>query len=84
MGRLLFFGALALLVYWVIKSWQRKQDEPEPVERTKKESIKNKKEESVLQCRHCGAYSPLDLGVMLEGRFYCNLDHARASGEKVN
>ncbi|MDX1668649.1 MAG: PP0621 family protein [Limnobacter sp.] len=83
MGRILFFVALGLLGWWLFKSWQRKQEEPDEVEHSKRTGLKDHSEQSVLPCKHCGAYSPLDVGVMLEGRFYCNLEHARANGEKV-
>lgn len=83
MGRILFFILLAGLVYWFFKSWQRKQDQPDPVEDRKQSSLGKKEKESIMPCKHCGAYSPMDSGVMLEGRFYCNLEHARAEGEKV-
>ena len=39
--------------------------------------------EAIYPCKHCGAYSPLSSGVMVEGRFYCGLAHAKAEGEKV-
>lgn len=84
MGRILFFVALALLGYWLFRSWQRKQGQPDEVGQTKRTGLKQKPEQTVLPCQHCGAYSPLDVGVMLEGRFYCNLEHAKENGEKVN
>jgi hypothetical protein len=36
-----------------------------------------------MPCQHCGAYSPMSEGVMMQGRFYCGMEHAKAAGEKV-
>ena len=84
MGRILFFAALGLLGYWLFRNWQRKSDdEPQIGNKTDRE-ISQKEGQTVLPCRYCGAYSPQDVGVMLEGRFYCNVEHAKANGEKVD
>lgn len=84
MGRLLFFLAVAVLVYLVYKSWQRKQlpnkngDNPRAGNKLNQDP-----REAICPCLHCGAYSPLSDGVMVQGRFYCNVAHAKQEGEKV-
>ncbi|HEX4842150.1 MAG TPA: PP0621 family protein [Limnobacter sp.] len=85
MGRILFFVGLAIVVWVVWKAWQRKQLDNQPgVKAQQKGNLGRKQQEEILPCRHCGAYSPLSEGVMMQGRFYCGLEHAKAEGEKVH
>ncbi|WP_306480720.1 PP0621 family protein [Limnobacter sp.] len=85
MGRILFFLGLALLAWILFKSWQRKQLGEKPgVDVKQKGNLGRKTQEEILPCQHCGAYSPMSEGVMMQGRFYCGLEHAKAAGEKVH
>lgn len=87
MGRILFFIGLAIVAYFLFKSWQRKQldQEGQPAVKAKqKGNLGRKTQEEILPCQHCGAYSPMSEGVMMQGRFYCGMEHAKAAGEKVH
>jgi hypothetical protein len=84
MGRLLFFLGLVVFVWFFFKSWQRKQlDKKTDSNTQQKGSFSRKTEEEIRPCLYCGAYSPLSEGLMMQGRFYCGLEHAKAAGEKV-
>ena len=80
MGRILFFVLLGLMAVVIYKTLKRRQVSKDngggqlPREDT---------DATILPCSHCGAYTPVKTGVMLEGRFYCGRDHARAAGEKI-
>lgn len=86
MGRILFFLALAVVAWVIFKSWKRKQlDANKPgVGTQQKDNIGRKVQEEILPCKHCGAYSPMSEGVVMQGRFYCGMEHARLAGEKVH
>ena len=83
MGRILFFLALGFLAVLLFKSWQRKQQGPRTPKRPEAGRPLDHSQQSILPCAHCNAYSPLAEGVMMQGRFYCGLEHAKAAGEKV-
>lgn len=85
MGRILFFLVLAAVAWIAYKSWARKRDgnQPPRVPKGAPGSLNSNEKEAIYPCKHCGAYSPLSSGVMVEGRFYCGLAHAKAEGEKV-
>lgn len=82
MGRILFFLILAGVAYIVFKSWQRKQVSGAGGS-SSREKVSHNPREVIYPCNHCGAYSPLSEGVMLQGRFYCSADHAKLAGEKI-
>ncbi|MCR2746119.1 PP0621 family protein [Limnobacter parvus] len=85
MGRILFFLGLALVAWMIFKSWQRKQLDEKPSDKPKqKSSLGRKSQEEIMPCQHCGAYSPMSEGVLMQGRFYCGMEHAKAAGEKVH
>ena len=85
MGRILFFLGLAFVAWILFKSWQRRRLDEKPSLDTKKNgNIDRKTKEEILPCQHCGAYSPMSEGVMMQGRFYCGMEHAKAAGEKVH
>lgn len=83
MGRLLLFLVLVLVAIWLYKSWQRKQSQNEQQDYDAKSGVKKGLKGNNMQpCLYCGTYSAVDVGVMIEGRFYCNLEHARLKGEE--
>ena len=85
MGRILFFIGLALVALILFKNWQRKQLGEKPGAKPKQTgNLGRKTQEEILPCQHCGAYSPVTEGVMMQGRFYCGIEHAKAAGEKVH
>jgi cbb3-type cytochrome oxidase subunit 3 len=80
MARILFFLVLAALAWIVYKSWKRKQLDQSP----ESKPLPGKQQQvAIMSCKHCGAFSPLTEGIMIEGRYYCNKDHALAEGEKL-
>ncbi len=81
MGRILFFIVLGLVVYVFFKSWQRKQLGDSPSKGGALPRVPQ--EQTIYQCRQCGSYAPLNEGVMIEGRFYCQAEHARQAGESL-
>lgn len=84
MGRVLFFVVLGLVAWVFYKAWVRRSQPGPKVGKTQDQpGLSRKTEEEILACQHCGAYTPLSEGVMLQGRFYCGLEHAKASGERV-
>lgn len=85
MGRILFFLLLAAVALVVYKSWSRKSagQGTTRVPKGGKGQLNQSEQESIYPCKHCGSYSPLSQGVMIEGRFYCGVAHAKAEGEKV-
>lgn len=82
MGRILFFLILAAVAYIFFKSWQRKQISGASGSSPREKVLHNPRE-VMYPCKHCGAYSPLSEGVMLQGRFYCGIEHAKLAGEKM-
>ncbi|HEY1057908.1 MAG TPA: PP0621 family protein [Limnobacter sp.] len=85
MGRILFLVVLALLGWVFFKSWQRKQLGDKPTGNPQqKQGLGRNPVDNILPCKHCGAYSPMHEGVMMQGRFYCSFDHAKAAGEKIH
>lgn len=81
MGRILFFVLLALLAVVVYKTLKRRSIDRESGQAG--QLPRDNRPADIRPCRHCGAYTPVEAGVMLEGRFYCSRDHAQASGEKI-
>jgi hypothetical protein len=73
MSRILFFLIVGCVAYSWFKSWQKKQLMGD----------NSRASQSLKPCLHCGAYSPLSDGVMIQGRFYCGLAHAKQEGENV-
>lgn len=85
MGRILFFLGMGLLAWALFKGWQRRRlGEKSSLNAQQKRNIDRKYREEIMPCQHCGAYSPLAEGVMMQGRFYCGVEHAKAAGEKVH
>lgn len=81
MGRILFFVLLALLAVVVYKTLKRRNIERES---DKNQLPRDNRPADIRPCRHCGAYTPIEAGVMLEGRFYCSREHAQAADEKIS
>jgi hypothetical protein len=81
MGRIVFFIALGLLAVVLFKSWQRKQG---GLSRDKTPRVPRAEGENVIACLHCKAFAPQSEGVMIQGRFYCQNQHAVAAGERLD
>lgn len=84
MGRILFFLVLAAFIYMFFLHWNRKRYKKNHFEAHQTPEECRKLEQDVLPCGHCGVYSPLSSGVMLQGRFYCGLEHAKSAGEQIH
>ncbi len=81
MGRFLFLLALVVFVIWLYKSWQRTRNSRNHTHAPHNRSASHQEGGNIQLCLHCGAYSPIEIGVMIEGRFYCSLEHAKLKGE---
>jgi hypothetical protein len=84
MGRVLFFVVLALFVCLFFQRWQRGKYKKNHIKTDQSHQDCRKLEQDVLPCLHCGVYCPLSSGVMLQGRFYCGLEHAKSAGEQID
>lgn len=74
MGRILFFAFLAVLVYWVIRSYRRSlQRQQEELHR----ASSPEKGEDMVRCIHCGVHLPRSESVAGEGKFFCSDEHRR-------
>lgn len=82
MGRILFFVLLALLAVVIYKTLKRRNLERDGG--GSNQLPRDNRPADIRPCRHCGAYTPVEAGVMLEGRFYCGREHAAQAGEKIS
>ncbi len=81
MGRILFFVLLALVAVVIYKTLKRRNVERDA---GSNQLPRDNRPADIRPCRHCGAYTPVEAGVMLEGRFYCGREHAAQAGEKIS
>jgi uncharacterized protein len=70
MGKLLFFGLLALVIYLLLKKSSRPQRAEPP----------NKGVEDMVRCARCGVHLPRSESILSGGEFYCCEAH-RAEGK---
>ncbi|MGD9786710.1 MAG: PP0621 family protein [Sulfuricellaceae bacterium] len=70
MGKLLFFGLLALLVYLLLKKGQGASRTAAPP----------KVAEDMVRCARCGVHLPRSESILSGGEFYCCEQH-RAEGK---
>ena len=74
MGRILFFALIALLFFWVIRSYRRalkKRQEEAHKERPPLEG------EDMVQCMYCGVHLPRSESITSEGNVFCSDEHRR-------
>ncbi len=74
MARLLFFIAIVVVVYLLLKSFRgRGGDRVAPT-----------KSEDMVRCMHCGVHLPKGESILAEGKYFCSDAHRRAyeSGPK--
>lgn len=81
MGRILFFVLLALLAVVVYKTLKRRQVDAS--RQSGSQLPRDNRPADIRPCRHCGAYTPINAGILMEGRFYCSREHAQAEGERI-
>jgi uncharacterized protein len=71
LSKLLLLIGLGLVVYLLIKSYQRKLNQPgnsAPAERGPEDMVK---------CAHCGVNTPRSEAVFSRGEFFCTQEHQR-------
>lgn len=72
MGRLLFLGVIAVVVYLLIKSFSKRMSN----------EVGSMKAEDMVRCIHCGVHLPKGECVMADGNAYCSEAHQRAHAGK--
>lgn len=78
--RMLFWIALALLVYFVVRSkWRalRHRQQQEQQEQARRQTEALESGEPMASCAHCHMYFPASEAVHAEGLEYCSSAHAR-------
>jgi uncharacterized protein len=72
MSRLLFFLAIAAVVYWLLKTYRKQppgQDVPDTTE-------------DMVRCVQCGVHLPKSESILADGKFYCSDVHRRQHQSK--
>lgn len=69
MSRLLFFAAVAAVVYWLLKSYRARLPKEEGGERA----------EDMVRCAYCGVHLPESESTMSDGKHYCSEAHRQAA-----
>ena len=72
MSRLLFFLAIIIVVYLLLKSFRRQAS---------KDDLANPPEEMV-RCSQCGVHLPKSESIMAGGDYYCSDEHRRKHSSK--
>ncbi|NNC71174.1 MAG: preprotein translocase subunit YajC [Flavobacteriaceae bacterium] len=72
MSRLLFFAIIAVLIFWILRKFIRKDinvnNEPSSTE-----------SEDMLCCDYCGLHLPKSEGIIKDNQFFCSEEHYRLS-----
>jgi len=74
MSRIIFIIVIVALVYWLFKSYSRKQhrqDQEQPPTT-----------QDMVSCAHCGINLPKSESVSADGKYYCCVAHSRGQSEK--
>jgi uncharacterized protein len=72
MSRLLFFLAVIIVVYLLLKSYRRKAP---------KQDVPTSAEEMV-RCVQCGVHLPKSESILAGGKFFCSEEHRREHAAK--
>jgi uncharacterized protein len=67
MGKYLLLIAVAVLVYWIVRSGLRR--------RSKVGSAHKPAAESMVRCAQCGVHLPRGESLMVRGQYYCCAEH---------
>jgi len=73
MSRLLLLAVIAVVVYWLLKSYRKQMPEDEAASR---------QAEDMVRCAHCGVHLPVQECVLAGGEYYCSEAHRRAHMDK--
>lgn len=74
MSRILFILVLLVVGFFMLKSWQRKQ---QLKQQNKPSSAKITKNSRMVRCVHCGLHIPEDEAISQGGKYFCSLEHAQ-------
>lgn len=74
MGRLLFFVLIAVLVFWVVRSYRRGLKKRQEDADKEPPSIEG---EDMVRCTHCGVHLPKSESILSEDKFFCSDEHRR-------
>jgi uncharacterized protein len=74
LGRLLFFGLIAVLVFWAIRSYRRGLKKRQEETHKEPPSIEG---EDMVRCTHCGVHLPKSESLLSDGKFFCSDEHRR-------
>lgn len=75
MSRLIFFAAIAAVVYLLLKSYRSRISAEPPPERAEPPQAHA---EDMVRCVHCGVHLPRSESIMSGGKFYCSEEHRQA------
>ena len=73
MGRILFFLLLAVVVYMVWRSMQRRDKAPPPA------GADQRLPQAMVSCATCGLHVPRQEALLLGERFFCCEEHRRSA-----
>ncbi len=71
MGKLLLIIVAVLVVYFIVKSYQRNLQGPPPPR------ARPKVGEDMVRCAHCGVHHPRSESTLSAGEFFCSEEHRR-------
>jgi uncharacterized protein len=73
-GKLLLIVVAVLLVFFIVKSYQRSlHGRPSPP------AARTKGGEDMVRCARCGVHLPRSEGIMSGGEFFCSEEHRRGA-----
>jgi uncharacterized protein len=75
MSRLIFFIAVMVVVYLLLKSYRSRIPGEHPPKRTEPPPARA---EDMVRCVQCGVHLPRSESIMAGGNFYCSEEHRRA------
>lgn len=71
MGKLLLIIVAALVVYFIVRSYQRNLQAP------RKPPARTQGGEDMVRCAHCGVHLPRSESTLSAGEFFCSEEHRR-------
>jgi uncharacterized protein len=74
LSRLLFFALIAVLIFWLLTRWARKEENQDK----KPSSIK---EEDMVCCDYCGIHLPRSESISTQDKAFCSKEHQRLYSE---